>query len=102
MNGFVSLAALNQHALETIASNPNAHLFYFEEIFKADARYENLFQLVQFLTDLPAEPVATPALAGWLDRNQIHPSQTKFPAWQDWSLTHKQQFEQICDHLCDR
>lgn len=92
-------ATLNQYALDTLALNPNAHLFYFEEIFKADARYENLYQLVHYLTDLPAvEPVAAAALTGWLDQ-QIHPSQADFPAWQNWSLTHKQQFEQICGPL---
>ncbi len=90
---------LNQYALNTIVMNPNSKLFFFEEIFKAGDRYHNLYQLVTYLTDLPVvNPVEKPALKGWLEQ-KIHPSEADFPAWSDWSLKQKQQFEYICGPL---
>lgn len=92
-------ATLNQYALTTIKENPNARLFYFEEIFKAEDRYKHLRQLIQFSTAIPGqEPMELASLDGWLEQ-QIHPSKNNFPSWPDWSLAHKQQFEKICGPL---
>ena len=40
---------INNYALNTINKNPNAKLFYFENIFKSKDKYYNLDNLLKFL-----------------------------------------------------
>jgi hypothetical protein len=92
-------AKLNEYALSTIDKNPDARLFRFEDIFKSEDRYQHLEDMVQFVTTFPdAKPFAVGSLDGWLDR-RINPSAGLFPAWEEWSPEHKQQFETICGPL---
>ena len=95
-------AKLNNYALRTVAENASARVFRFEDIFESDERYDFLFELLSFVTDLPeVEPVTLEALEGWLER-QIHKSSGGFPRWADWSLQQRHQFEEMCSALMER
>jgi hypothetical protein len=92
---------LNQYTLGTIQQNPDAKVFLFEDIFKSKNRYQNLTELVDFVTDMPGvDPVPTKGLDGWVDR-KIHKSSKDFPAWPEWSVQQKQQFVEICGPLME-
>jgi hypothetical protein len=92
---------LNEYALRTIEENPDARVFRFEEIFKANGRHQHLTELVSFATDMPGVgPVPPRALDGWLDR-KIHGSSGDFPAWPEWSSEHRGQFSEICRPLME-
>jgi hypothetical protein len=92
-------ASLNRYALNSVGDNPDARVFRFEEVFKAENRYRHLADLISFVTDIPGvEPIPPDALEGWLDR-RIHKSLGEFPTWADWSIGHKQQFTEICGPL---
>jgi hypothetical protein len=95
-------ATLNTYALQTIQLNPNARLFRFEDIFRAEGRYQNLTEMVQFLTTLPGHGVLSVSpLDGWLDR-EVHKSSGSFPMWPDWSEAQRDTFRQICGPLAER
>jgi hypothetical protein len=48
-------------------------------IFKSKDRYQQLADLVQFVTTFPhIDSIATDSLEGWLDR-QVHKSVARFP-----------------------
>lgn len=90
---------LNTSALQQVKQNPYARLFYFEDIFQSEQRYEHLYDLVQFATTLPAmRPIPASALEGLLER-QIHQSKQQFPKWEEWTDWQQQQFQAICGPL---
>ncbi len=89
---------LNAYALQTLAANPCARLFRFEEIFQHPARYDHLAALMAFALDMPGAPAAAADMAGWLER-PVHASQGIFPAWPDWSPQQQAQFQAICGPL---
>ena len=90
---------LNEYALETAKRNPNTRIFRFEEIFGGNERYAYLADLVAFAISLPGiDPGRIGAIDGWLER-KIHQSSAKFPAWENWTLDQKCQFEQMCGPL---
>jgi hypothetical protein len=92
---------LNEYALETIRENPHARVFRFEDIFESQDRTTHLEEMVRFVTALPrVEPVAMDSLDGWLDR-RIHRSDARFPAWKEWTIEHKRQFQRICGPLLE-
>ena len=92
---------LNGYALNTIAENPCARMFRFEEIFSKKRDYRVLNDLVTFATSLPdIDPKRIGKTDGWLDR-KIHESSNEFPAWEKWTTDQKRQFEQICGPLME-
>lgn len=90
---------LNTYAIETIPKNPNARAFRFEDIFESKKRYQNLEELVQFVTTIPGvELVPSESLDGWLN-NKVQKSSDQFPAWNEWTSKQKAQFMEICGPL---
>ncbi len=90
---------LNSYALNTIAENPCARIFHFEEIFSKKGEYQVLNNLVTFATSLPGlDPARIGKTDGWLG-HKIHESSNEFPAWENWTRDQKRQFEQICGPL---
>lgn len=88
---------LNAYALRTLAANPCARLFRFEQIFQASDRYDTLAELVAFTSELPGvHPAAS--FDGWLER-PIHAGAGSFPVWEDWAAGQQAQFQQICGPL---
>jgi hypothetical protein len=93
---------LNRYALSTVERNPNAQVFHFEDIFEAKDRYQNLREMVQFLTTFPGYgSFSTCSLDGWLDR-EIHKSSGQFPVWPNWSKEQRRLFKDICGPLMER
>jgi hypothetical protein len=93
---------LNEYALETISSNPNARLFHFEEIFFGEQRYQVLDDLVSFATSLPGlAPANRGSTQGWLEK-RTHQSTAGFPAWEDWTENQKSEFRHLCGPLMER
>lgn len=92
---------LNGYALNTIAENPCARIFRFEEIFSKEGEYQVLNDLVTFAISLPGiDPRRIGKTDGWLDR-KVHESSNEFPAWEKWTTDQKRQFEQICGPLME-
>lgn len=90
---------LNTYAINQINENPYARLFYFEDIFKSSNRTDNLSDLINFATDLPSiRTIPSSPLSRWLER-KIHKSEPQFPPWEDWGVTLKQTFNNICGPL---
>lgn len=95
-------ARLNGYALDRLSTNSNVRLFRFEDIFKAEDRYDHLADLVQFTTTFPGlEPIETRPIEGWLEK-RIHQSAGQFPDWPNWSAFQKQRFDEICGPLMAR
>ena len=93
---------LNQYALETLSSNPNARVFRFEKIFSGEERYEVLDDLVAFTTSLPSLPsTGRRSTAGWLEK-RTHQSSSGFPAWEAWSADQQQHFRVVCGPLMEQ
>jgi hypothetical protein len=94
-------ARLNQYALDTVEKNPSARVFRFEDIFEDENRYQNLEDMLRFLTKSPeGQSPRVESLDGCLAR-RIHKSPDRFPAWPDWSPQHKERFAEICGSLMD-
>ncbi len=93
----------NEYALQILPNNPHARLFYFEDIFQSENRYQHLEDLVTYATTLPDMKIPiTRSLDGWLDK-KIHKSTSlQFPAWENWSVEQKMQFDNICGDLMRR
>ena len=92
-------AKLNGYALDSIAQNPNARMFYFEQIFSDESGYRVLNDLVTFATLLPSiNKERLGKTDGWLD-HKIHGSSNEYTGWENWTLEQKIQFEQICGPL---
>jgi hypothetical protein len=90
---------LNTYAIETIPKNPNARVFRFEDIFESKKRYQNLEELIQFVTTIPGvEPVPSESLDGWLN-HKVQKSSDQFPAWDEWTSEQKAQFMEMCGPL---
>ena len=90
---------LNEYALRTVDSNPDARAFRFEDIFLSDERYDHLSELLNFVTELPnVHAINLETLEGWLE-HRIHESSGDFPTWENWSSEQKQLFEDICGPL---
>jgi len=95
-------AKLNEYALSTISKNPQARLFHFEEIFRAETRYQTLNELVSFATSMPGiEHQLIGSTVGRLEQ-KIHQSSNEFPAWEKWSVDQKRHFEKICGPLMEK
>ena len=95
-------ARLNGYAIDTVANNPCARVFRFENIFSAPDRYEALSDLVGFATSLPGiDPRDIGSLQGRLER-KVNESSNQFPAWDAWTAKQRQQFERICGPLMHR
>jgi len=90
---------LNQYALNTVEKNPNARVFYFEKIFSGEQKYTHLKDLIDFAVDLPGISVTQlDKTDGWL-KKRVHMSSKDFPAWENWTPEHKDQFQQMCEPL---
>lgn len=95
-------AILNRYALKTVEKNRNARVFRFEDVFRAEDCYQNLGEMVRFLTTFPGcEEFSVGPVDGWLDR-RIHKSEGQFPPWNEWPPEHKRQFESICGPLMEK
>jgi hypothetical protein len=93
---------LNEYAVNSITGNPNIALIKFEDIFKSENQYQNLEELLTFLTSFE-EPTKLDftSIAGWLEK-RIHGSEGIFPKWADWSTNQKEYFHGICGPLMER
>lgn len=89
---------LNRYALDTVKMNPNAKVFYFEDIFKSKESEQYLKELLSFVTDLDGVKVPSDNLSGWVKR-QIHQSSGNFPRWTAWTSYQKMRFDEICGDL---
>jgi len=95
-------AKLNGYALDSIAQNPHARIFYFEELFSKKRGYQALQDLVTFATSLPSiERERLGKTDGWLDI-KIHESSSEFPSWKNWTKEQTEQFWQICNPLMEK
>jgi hypothetical protein len=93
---------LNVFALNTIEKNPDARVYKFENIFRGNARYDTLDDLVSFVTALPGiDPSGVKSTSGWLEQ-KIHQSANKFPGWDGWTESQKKFFELTCGPVMDR
>lgn len=93
---------LNEYALNTIAKNPSARIYRFEDIFLKEKKYEVLEDLVNFATSLPGlDQDDLGSTAGWLER-KIHQSSDGFPAWENWTREQRKIFEQTCGSLMEK
>jgi hypothetical protein len=93
---------LNSFALDAIPRNPNARLFYFEDLFIGSERYKHLHELIHFVSDLPNIDVdRMGSTDGWLEQ-KIHKSSNQFPGWKDWNEDQKKQFRAICGPLMEK
>jgi len=93
---------LNQYALRTIQENPNAKLFYFEDIFESKNKGRNLAKIVKFATGVANNTdIDSVNLETWLER-PIHQSRPKFPPWNDWTNEQKMKFWRICGEFMNR
>jgi len=94
---------INKYALKTITENPNAKLFYFEDIFKSEDRYDNLKALVDFVTSFPdCSKVTYESLGCKLERKVNQDISYEFPSWKNWSPEYVKQFKMICGPLMSR
>jgi len=94
---------INKYALSSMKKNENARLFYFEDIFYSDTKYDNLRKLVDFLTFIPnCEKIEYDSLEGKLEEKVNQPPEYEFPSWEKWSLNQKNKFRQICGDLMKR
>ncbi len=89
---------INQYAFESIKKNPGAKLFYFEDIFESNNKYENLERLIDFVTDFGdfRIPYNKELLKGSLEKKVNKPKKYSFPAWPNWTQEQKRQFNEIC------
>jgi hypothetical protein len=95
-------ARLNEYALNTLSGNPNARVYYFEEIFSGENKYQVLDDLVTFATSLRySDSAPCGSTEGWLER-KIHQSSDGFPAWAAWTNDQKNQFERICGPMMQK
>jgi hypothetical protein len=91
----------NQYALNTIENNPNAKLFYFEDIFESENKYANLKKLIDFVTTFKNFKIKYNhnKLSGILEKKINNPKKYTFPSWENWTEEQKNQFNEICGPL---
>jgi hypothetical protein len=93
---------LNSYALATVARNPDARLFHFEEIFLGKNKYLVLDDLVAFSTALLGiDKKELGNTSGWLEKI-THKGSNEFPDWNEWNKEYKTQFETICGSLMEK
>ena len=96
-------AKINNYAFSSVKKNPNAQLYYFEDIFLSKKKYEKLQTIVDFLTDIPNhEKIQYNALEGILDKKINKPPTYKFPHWREWSQEQLGQFNEICGSVMEK
>ena len=93
---------INKSALEGLKKNPNAKLFYFEDIFNSNQKYENLKKLVDFATFFSDFKVNYKTIDDKLEKKVNMPNEYKFPIWKNWSNEQKKQFNAICGPLMSK
>ena len=92
---------INKYALNSVKkSNENARLFYFEDIFYSNNKYDSLKNLVDFATFIPGYGrIKYSSLEEKLEKKVNQPLKYEFPSWEKWSLNQKNEFMQICGDL---
>ncbi len=88
------------HGVQTVKKTPTARLWRFEDIFYAENRYENLSELLDFLTAFPDGTVVPYNSPTGLLEEKIHaPRKEGFPSWPDWPESWAKQMDAICGDL---
>ena len=90
---------LNVFALRALQKNPQAKLFYFEQLFQSPSRQQTWEKLLEHVDSLPGGSAIDRALIFSKLDKPIHQSSRSFPAWHEWTLLQRQQFRDICGTL---
>lgn len=97
-----SWRTLNEYAINTIKSNPDARMIRFEDIFISPGRIYNIRDLLDFLFSFPGvdQIENMSKYINYFD-NKIHASTKRFPAWEEWPEVQKSSFIEICGPLME-
>jgi hypothetical protein len=93
---------INEYAYKTIEKNPNAKLYYFEDIFKSQKKYNNLNKLLEFVTSLEDVDIKYKDFKGKLEEKVYKNPSSGFPHWKNWSKKYKNSFDEICGPLMSK
>ena len=92
----------NGFAIDLLEANPEARLFYFEDIFRSEGRLKNMIGLLEHILSHTGIPMPQrEKILEWQSR-RVHSSRKVFPAWPEWSRTQKATFREICGPLMKR
>jgi len=93
---------LNAYAIASIENNPNARLYYFEDIFESQNGADRLAEMVEFLTSfVEAGNICHGFVDEWVNK-KVHGSSKTFGSWQNWTREDKESFKEICGPVMDR
>lgn len=98
---------INNYAIGSIKKNPNAKLFFFEDLFISEKKVENMSRLINFILDLKNVKISRPKklneiIKKSLSRKVNKPQSYNFPKWKKWTPEQAKTLYKICGPLMEK
>lgn len=91
---------MNSVAIKNIENLPNCKIFKYEDIFVGSSKYDNLENLVNFITDFKNIKVQlNNDFKKSLDKKIHKPKEYFFPCWQNWDTKKAAHLDMTCGPL---
>jgi hypothetical protein len=95
---------INNYAVKSLKNNPDAKLYFFEDLFISNDKVKNLYELIKFTTNFKSIKIKIPKNIELTIKNSLgekinEPQAHNFPKWNEWKPEQAQKLHKICGPL---